>query len=137
MIAPCYPSLGMLGDMAKVTIGFGVALAALGLAGWLGTGRTSLTALIPLAFGLLLVVCGALARREDRRKHAMHAAAVLGLLGFLGPLRVLPQMLALLGGARVAHRAAVLDQLAMMVVCGVFLALCIRSFVAARRARSA
>ena len=77
-----------------------------------------------------------LPRREDRRKHAMHAAAVVGLLGFLGPLRVLPQMLALLGGARVAHRAAVLDQLAMMVLCGVFLALCIRSFVAARRARS-
>jgi hypothetical protein len=123
--------------MAKVTIGFGLALAALGLAGYYGTGRTSPTALIPLAFGLLLVVCGALALREGWRKHAMHAAAVLGLLGFLGPLRVFPQMLALLGGGSVAHRTAVLDQLAMMVVCGVFLALCIRSFVAARRARAA
>jgi hypothetical protein len=123
--------------MAKVTIGFGVALAALGLGGYLATGRASFTALIPLAFGLLLVVCGVLARREPLRKHAMHAAAVLGLLGFLGPLRVLPQMLALLGGGAVPHRAAVLDQLLMMIVCGVFLALCIRSFVAARRARAA
>jgi len=123
--------------MANVTIGFGLALAALGVAGYLGTDRTSLTALIPLVFGLLLVVCGALARREALRKHAMHAAAVIGLIGFLGPLRVLPQMLALLGGGAVAHRAAVLDQLAMLVVCGVFLALCIRSFVAARRARTA
>jgi hypothetical protein len=123
--------------MANVTIGFGLALTALGLGGYLGTGRTSLTALIPLAFGLLLVICGALARREAWRKHAMHAAAVLGLLGFLGPLRVLPQMLALAGGGAVPHRAAVLDQLAMMVLCGIFLALCIRSFVAARRARAA
>jgi hypothetical protein len=123
--------------MANVTMGFGLALAALGVAGYLGTGRTSLTALIPLAFGLLLLACGALARREPLRKHAMHAAAVLGLIGFLGPLRVLPQMLALLGGGAVAHRAAVLDQLGMLVLCGVFLALCIRSFVAARQARTA
>lgn len=123
--------------MANVTIGFGLALAALGVGGYLATGRASLTALIPLAFGLLLLVCGMVARREPLRKHAMHAAAVLGLLGFLGPLRVLPQMLALLGGGAVPHRAAVLDQLLMMIVCGVFLALCIRSFVAARRARAA
>jgi hypothetical protein len=122
--------------MANVTIGFGLALAALGLGGYFATGRASLTALIPLAFGLLLLVCGALARQESLRKHAMHAAAVVGLLGFLGPLRVLPQMLRLLGGQDVPHRAAVLDQLAMMVVCGVFLVLCIRSFVMARRARA-
>jgi hypothetical protein len=123
--------------MANVTIGFGLVLVALGVVGYYGTGRASLTALIPLAFGLLLLVCGALARQEGLRKHAMHAAAVVGLLGFLGPLRVLPQMIALLGGGAVEHRAAVLDQLAMMVICGIFLALCIRSFVAARRSRAA
>jgi hypothetical protein len=126
--------------MANVTMGFGLALVALGLAGYLGTGRASLTALIPVAFGLLLLLLGALARppaSDARRKHSMHAAAVVGLLGFLGPLRVLPQMLALLGGGAVAHRAAVVDQLLMMLICGVFLALCIRSFVAARRARAA
>jgi len=123
--------------MANVTIGFGLLLAALGVGGYLATGRTHPTALIPLAFGVLLMVCGALARREALRRHAMHAAAVVGLLGFLGPLRVLPQMVKLLGGGEVPHRAAVLDQLAMMIVCGVFLALCIRSFVAARRARAA
>jgi hypothetical protein len=122
--------------MANVTIGFGAALAALGLGGYFGTGRTSLTALIPLLFGLLLMLCGALARQESRRKHAMHAAAVLGLLGVLGPLRVLPQMVTLLGGGTVAHPAAVYAQLAMLVICAVFLVLCIRSFVAARRART-
>jgi len=120
--------------MANVTIGFGVALMALGLGGYFATGRASL---IPLAFGILLLACGVLARREAWRKHAMHGAAVLALLGFLGPLRVLPQMVALLGGAAVAHHAAVVDQLAMMLLCGVLLALCIRSFVVARRGRIA
>ncbi|MBV8203231.1 MAG: hypothetical protein JOZ15_21665, partial [Acidobacteria bacterium] len=77
--------------MAYVTIGFGLALSALGIAGYVASNGVSPTALIPLAFGLLLIVCGVLARREALLKHAMHAAAVLGLLGFLGTLRVLPQ----------------------------------------------
>src|SRR5215467_9296051 len=79
---PAGPRTRRNGVMANVTIGFGLVLAALGVGGYVATGRTSLTALIPLAFGLVLVVCGALARREALRKHAMHAAAVLGLLGF-------------------------------------------------------
>jgi hypothetical protein len=37
----------------------------------------------------------------------------------------------------VTHRAAVVDQLAMMLLCGILLALCIRSFVMARRASAA
>lgn len=123
--------------MPNVTIGFGAALAALGLGGYFLTGRASLTALIPLALGVLLAACGAAARDAARRKHAMHAAAVVGLLGFLGPLRVLPQMVALLGGGAVEHRAAVVAQLLLMILCAVFLALCIRSFVLARRTRAA
>jgi uncharacterized membrane protein len=123
--------------MPNLTIGFGAALAVLGLGGYFLTGRTSPTALIPLALGVLLAACGAMARDAARRQHAMHAAAVLGLFGFLGPLRVLPQMITLLGGGAVAHRAAVVDQLALMILCAIFLALCIRSFVLARRARAA
>lgn len=124
-------------NMANVTLGFGLALVALGLGGYLATDRVSPTALIPAAIGVLLLICGWVARREALRKHAMHGAAVAGLIGFLGPLRVLPQMAAVLAGQPVAHRAAVIDQMAMLVLCGVFLALCIRSFVAARRARVA
>jgi hypothetical protein len=126
-----------LSAMANLTLGFGVLLVVLGFGGWEATGRVSPTALIPAVLGLLLVVCGLLAQRESRRRHAMHAAAVVGLLGFLGPLRVLPRMPAALSGAPMEHRAAVLDQILLLVLCGVFLALCIRSFVAARRARAA
>jgi uncharacterized membrane protein len=123
--------------MANVTIGFGVALALLGVGGYLGTDRVSLTALIPLALGALLVLCGVLARRPSVHKHAMHAAAIVALAGVVGPLRVLPRMAALVAGRAVAHQAAVLDQLLLLVICAVLLALYIRSFVAARRARTA
>ena len=41
------------------------------------------TALIPAAFGLALLLCGALALKESRKKHAMHAAAMVGLLGWV------------------------------------------------------
>ncbi|MDP9120834.1 MAG: hypothetical protein M3O15_05595 [Acidobacteriota bacterium] len=123
--------------MANLAIGYGLVLCALGLGGYFGTGQTSKTALIPLLLGVLVLVCGFLARRERLRRHAMHGAALLGLLGVLGPLRVLPRMLTLLGGGSVPHPAAVTAQAVLLLLSAVFLALCIRSFIAARRARTA
>ena len=63
----------------------GMLLAILGVWGYLAPAEhRSLTAFIPTAVGLVLVVLGAVATRwEDARKHAMHAAAAVGLLGFL------------------------------------------------------
>src|SRR5947209_20632878 len=47
-------------------------------------GKVSPTALIPAFFGAVLAICGLLAFKDNLRKHAMHAAAVVGLLGALG-----------------------------------------------------
>ncbi len=47
--------------MANVTIGLGIVLLALGLGSYFGSGRTSVTALIPAFFGLPLLVLGWLA----------------------------------------------------------------------------
>ena len=44
--------------MAFTTIVFGLVLTAIGFAGYFLTGTSSFTALIPAAFGLLLVVLG-------------------------------------------------------------------------------
>ncbi len=57
--------------MANVTIGLGIVLLALGLGSYFGTGRTSVTALIPAFFGLPLLALGWLALKENVRKHAM------------------------------------------------------------------
>ena len=73
--------------MPATTIALGAVLIVLGLGGYVLTGAASLTALIPAAFGLLLALAGLLARDDRKRMHAIHAAVVIALLGFLGSVR--------------------------------------------------
>jgi hypothetical protein len=111
---------------------FGLILIVLGIASYMLTGRTSLTALIPALFGAVLVVCALIARKETARRHAMHAAVAIGLLGALASLgRGIPA--AMSGGA---NRPAVLSQLVMGVLLLVYVALGVQSFIAARKART-
>ena len=93
-----------------------------------------LTALIPAAFGLALVLLGAVAGRsssERTRMHVMHFAALIGLLGLVLPL------------VRIAMRWRTMEPLplagmsALALLSGAFLALCVQSFIESRRARRA
>ncbi|MGH9349248.1 MAG: hypothetical protein ACRD26_18490 [Vicinamibacterales bacterium] len=117
--------------MASTTIVFGLALLCLGFLGYFMTGTSSFTALIPAVFGLLLLALGFIARSEGARRHAMHAAAAVALVGFLGALMSL-----LRTPSGVRSDVALYSQIAMLLMTGVFVGLCVRSFVAARRARS-
>ena len=126
--------------MWMLTIVFGAALAALGLGGYAWTG--AVTSLIPAGFGLVLALCGALAAKEELRKHAMHAAAAVGLIGFLIPAVMAgPKLPALLSQGHVARAdgsdatRAVVMQLVMALICLAFVALCVNSFVQARLLR--
>ena len=123
--------------MPLVTIITGSLLSLLGIAGYVFSDRSSLTALIPLLFGTLLELCGVLALRPAMKKHAMHGASVLALLGILGSARGAIGIFTLLGGGTVARPLAVQVQAAMFVICLVFLMLCIRSFREARKRREA
>ncbi len=123
--------------MTTITIGLGLVLIALGLGGYFGTGRESLTALIPLLFGLPLAILGVVALKERMRKHAMHVAAVIGLLGFAGTVKGLMKLPVLLTGGELARPAAVAVQAAMAIVCLLFVVLCVWSFIKARRASAA
>jgi hypothetical protein len=117
--------------MTGTTRTFGLLLIALGVISYLGTGRTSMTALIPAYFGAAFLVCSIIARQESARKHAMHAAVAIGLLGAIAALaRALP---AAMNGQ--AGRPAVLAQLAMGALLVIYVALGVQSFIAARRAR--
>lgn len=125
--------------MAKLTIAIGILLGIIGVGYFVGTGSTHPTSLIPLWFGLVLVLCGVLARTEDARRRMlwMHIAVTVGLLGFLFPgFRAIKEWVAA-HGAPLAHPVAVQEQAVMSVVCLVFTALCVRSFIAARRSRTA
>jgi len=121
--------------MANTTIGFGGVLLALGIVGYIATGAQSPTALIPAAVGLLLVLLGWLARRPRMRMHAMHGAALVGVLGFAGSVRGIGQLAGMLAGETVKRPPAAIAQSIMAVVCLAFVALTVRSFVAARLAR--
>ncbi len=121
--------------MATITIGLGLVLIALGLGGYFGTGRASGTALIPALFGLPLGLLGLAALKEHMRKHAMHAAALVALVGLVGSLfRIVKKLIV---GEEVEVSTAVTMQLVMAALCAVFVVLCIRSFIKARRAGTA
>jgi len=119
--------------LAKLTIAFGVLLILIGVAGYIATGSSHTTALIPAFLGLPILILGVLALNENRRKHAMHGAVALALICCLGSARGLAQLPALLSGGAVARPAAVIEQAVTAVLCALFIVACVRSFVAARR----
>jgi hypothetical protein len=129
--------------VAKLTIVFGVLLMVLGVAFFVATGSAHPTALIPLWFGLLLGLCGVLANTPDARRRMlwMHIAVTIGLIGFVFPgARAGMAIARWIGGAltaTAAARNAVHEELAMALLCLVFTVLCVRSFIAARRGRTA
>lgn len=122
--------------MPRTAVLVGTLLIVLGVASYLLTDRASATAMIPAFFGLPILILGWLAMRVTWRRHAMHAAAALALLGLIGSLRGVPPTLALLSGETVARPTAAVAQTMMAVTCLAFVILAVRSFVAARRSRS-
>ena len=95
-----------------------------------------MTALIPAFLGGALAICGLLAFKDNLRKHAMHAAAALALLGGLGA--PYPIVKRLIKGTDVSFsEPAVVSAALTTVICFVFVGLCVRSFILAKKARKA
>ncbi len=125
--------------MPNVAIAFGAVLCAIGLWGYVGADvdKKSVTALIPAFVGIPLIVCGLIAYKDALRKHAMHAAAAIGLLGFVaGAGRGFMKIGNAISDDAEIHRAPRLALL-MGLVCFVFVATCVWSFIAARRRQRA
>ena len=124
--------------MPSLTIFFGVLLIVLGVGGYFVTGRTSVTDMITAIPGVLFIVLGAMARNPRLRMHAMHAAAALALIGFEA---MIPGGLVALarwaGGTMPGRPPAVVSRCIMAGLMLVYVLLCVRSFISARRARKA
>jgi hypothetical protein len=119
--------------MTQTTRMVGIALAVLGIVSYVGTGRTSVTALIPAFFGVALVGLAWVGRNEPARRHAMHAAMVVALVGIAGTAsRLIPAVTA---GTIDFGRPAVLAQVVTVVLLAWYLGKGIKSFRDARRAR--
>jgi len=118
--------------MPSISIICGFFLIVIGIAGYV-YGRmenaSSVTALIPAFFGIVLLLLGLLAKaKENLRKHLMHAAVVISLIGFILPAG---RLLSKLGSITLS--AAVISQIAMAVICLFHVILSIQSFINARK----
>lgn len=119
-----------------LALAIGAVLVVVGVVAYVVSGTSSLTAFIPSLIGLLLLVCGLLAGRESLRRHAMHASAVVALVGLLGSLMNAVRIGEVVAGT--AERpAAIISSLIMAVLLLIYLVAAIRSFVQARRERLA
>jgi hypothetical protein len=121
--------------MSSTTLDFAFAYLVLGIAGFVLTGSTHKTALIPCIFGILFLVFGLLARKDNLRKHVMHAAVLIALLAFLGTARSIPHLPELFNGTA-EKPAAIVTQSVNAGLSLLYIVLAVRSFIQARRARS-
>jgi hypothetical protein len=116
--------------MARISLIAAALLIALGVGGYVVSDSDKpATALIPAFAGLLIGLAGAAALKEAWRMHAMHAVAGLALLGVLAPAGRMAS-----AGLPDSSLAAG-SQIGMLVICAGLLALCVKSFIDARKAR--
>ena len=122
--------------MPNTSVWFGRLLIILGLIGYgygIYNGNASPTALIPAVFGVILMILGHLAQsKENLRQHLMHGAVIVGLLGFVLPLgRIFSNI------SNFSLTFASMMLISMSVICLVFVVLCVKSFIDARKNRTA
>jgi hypothetical protein len=126
----------------------GVLLVAIGLLGYFSS--FAITALIPLFIGAPLLGCGLIGRDGDLRRHFMHAAAILSLMGALGGTfalsapEKLPAKDSSVSGSNGEQfdwhnkvrivKVATISKTLMTMLCAQHLVLCVVSFILAGRA---
>lgn len=127
--------------MPRITVVFGLLLCGLSvLVAAILVFRDEFkigTWLIPTGVGLPLIVLGAMAAKNTAsKKHVMHAAVTLALIGGLvALLQGVSQIVRyLIQGKEILPLAAGMIW-AMTILCFVFVGLCVQSFIAARKAR--
>ena len=114
--------------MPNLTLGYGVFLVVWGIAVGLLSTSDSLTRFIPCVPGAGLVVSGVLAKSNpEQRKLWMHVAVVLGLLSALLGTRFFMVM-----GDGIDYASG--SMLMLFLTGSAYTALCVRSFIQARKA---
>lgn len=120
--------------MPRITIGLGIILIAIGVIAYVATAFASWTALIPAILGAVLLISGLIGLRNQ--KVGIHIALAVAVLGILGTAMNVLQLGALIAG-EAERPAAVITSTITFVLLIVYVVLGIRSFIAARRWKSA
>jgi peptidoglycan/LPS O-acetylase OafA/YrhL len=115
----------------NLTLGYGAFLIAWGIVVSILSDSTSFTSYIPSMLGAPLALAGVMVMRmPEKRKLWMHIAATFGLLCAIGGTRFFMVM----GNGNPYASGSML----MLLVTGsAYTAVCVRSFIAARKAREA
>ena len=66
----------------------------------------------------------------------MHIAVVVGLLGFIGTVNGLIDLVTMVHGGEVARPMAVVSKSIMAILMAIFVGMCVKSFIDARRSRA-
>lgn len=115
--------------MAKMSLIFACLLVITGLVGYFSSQSGSLTALIPLCFGLVIGLCGIIGLNEDLERQAIIGATLVSFLGFVGSAMRLPKTYTKMTEASGSSLAFVM-QATMAGLCLLLFILCVRWFFA-------
>lgn len=123
--------------MAKITIVFGILLIILGVTGFVYTGSAHPTALIPAGAGILFIIFGTLAGSDNPKKRMlwMHISVTVALLLFLMLIPADIDVIRLSHHVSFPHPAAIIEKSATSLLSLLYVLLCVRSFISARRQR--
>ncbi len=118
--------------MPSIAINFGRILVLIGVIGYvvgMVNEKASVTAMIPAFFGIIIMILGYVGRaKENLRKHVMHAAVLIALLGFLASAGRLVSKF-----SEITFSPAYVSQIAMALTCLIFVILSVKSFIDARK----
>ncbi len=102
----------MKDNVSTTMIVVGVLLIIVGLLGRILTATTSITALIPLFFGVPIAILGWIARNSERTRLMTIIAIVIAVLGAAGAANVISDVF-----TNSASMASILSRGSMMVLC--------------------
>ncbi|EHR76081.1 MAG: hypothetical protein HN444_06695 [Euryarchaeota archaeon] len=115
----------------NLTLGYGAFLIAWGIAVSILSDSNSITSYFPSMLGVPLALAGVMVMRmPEKRKLWMHIAATFGLLCAIGGTRFFMVM-----GDGITYASG--SMLMLLVTGSAYTVVCVRSFIAARKAREA
>lgn len=122
-------------NVTKLTFIAGGVLVVVGLIAYVASGAVSLTALIPSGLGVLLLIAAAIARNPKLRRHSMHVAMLVALIGIVATSMNTLRLGEVFAGTAERPWAVIASALTFVTLL-VYLGFGIASFVQARRDRT-